>query len=827
MSNRKNRNSRVYQYIQQTTEQLILSNKLNEGGAEALGCAIDLKLDRANVSKEMNALWKDGKIIKMQGKPVFYLDYEMIRKHYPDSFIPSIISKNEKLESYLVQSVELNKTTTDELDPLDSLIGANGSLSELIIKAKSAVAYPPYGLHTLISGHVGVGKTLLASCMAQYASMNGFKEKNCPFLTIYCRNYAEDHQLFSSILLGVGKNAKGKTQKGMLEEAEGGIIVLDQIEYLSVASMDLLSALINQNVYSRLQEAQPRILKNMFIATTNENLDSPIIRKIIETIPITLPLLDIDQRGIYEKIELIMDLFAQEAKDIQLPIRVHKDIIVCFALMKYENNIAQMRNEIKIACSRAFLDNIPSQFKTVYVSFQHLSHDLLSFNENNSNFKPKITNLLSSIPNDYILFDEKGFSSAANYFKSAPAVFSNLRINQFVNEFNVDIESLDNLEDYVSENISCLKNCAETQLQALRRNIHPLVYQIVTSALQQRPTYAPLLNHVQLLYGILLHITNLLKRYDNQLLTSSNDRPCVTAAIYHEEYLLAKEIYQSFESIYNLPVYQREIDFLASYIAIVNQWVNKTNVALLVICHGNSIASQWVEFVQSSIHGTYYIDAIDFTNDLQLNDCLELACLKATELNQGAGVLVLCDMPPLTSISEYILKNTGIPSKTIPMISLPYLMQVVEKSMQAINDIDTLIMQTHIEESKNTTEKGSNHFIANITDRIISKTTDFIDAHKAVDTLMICLSRTLEGLSMPYSDEIAVKYLCHCVSMLERVIRKEPWDYQQLNSFTQKHYTLMHHIEHSLEYASDSFSIKIPSTELAYITEIFVGFQSL
>ncbi len=826
MNDKKNRNFRVYQYIQKITEEAIIRNQFKDSGAEALSCALDLKLDRANVSKEMNVLWKDGKIIKVQGKPVYYFDYEIIRKHYPESFVPSVISKDETLGFYLSKEVTTVIEETED-DPLNTLIGAQGSLSDLIIKAKSAVAYPPYGLSTLISGHAGVGKTQLANSMAKYAANEGFKSIDSPFLTIYCRNYADDPKTFASILLGIGKTTKSKLQKGMLEEAEGGILVLDQIEYLSDSSMDLLCALITQSIYSRIHESMILPVKTMFIVTTNESLDSSKIKKISEVIPINLQLLDIDQRGIYEKIEIIMDLLAQEAKDIQYPIKVHKDIIACFALMKYENNIAQMRNEIKIACSRAFLDTIPSQFKTVYVSYQHLSHDLLSFNENNSELKPKITTMLSSIPNDYLVFDEMGKSNGANYFKNAPSVFSDLRISQFVNEFNVDIESLDNLEDYVSENISCLKNCEETQLHALKRNIHPMVFQIVVSTLQQRQRYSLLLNNTHLLYGILLHITNLIKRFDNQIMNVNSNRVSVTEAIYHQEYLDAKEIYQSFNSLYNLPMDSKEIDFLASYLAIVNQWVNETNVALLVICHGETIASQMVDFVRESVKGTYYLDGIDFKNNLQLNDCLELACIKATELNQGAGVLVMCDMAPLTSVSEYIIKKTGIPSKTISGVSLPYLLQVIEKSMQSINDIDTLIMKTNVESANNPTGPNSYNFIQNITDRIIAKTVDFIDTQKAVDVLMICLTRTLEGLDIPYSDEIAVKYLCHCVNMIERVIRKEPWDYQHLNSFSLKNYQLMHHVEHSLEYASDTFSLKIPSTELAYVTEIFLGLQSI
>ena len=37
--------------------------------------------------------------------------------------------------------------------------------------------------------------------------------------------------------------------------------------------------------------------------------------------------------------------------------------------------------------------------------------------------------------------------------------------------------------------------------------------------------------------------------------------------------------------------------------------------------------------------------------------------------------------------------------------------------------------------------------------------------------LATCLQNTLQELEIDYSDVLAIKYLCHCSNMLERVIR--------------------------------------------------------
>ena len=58
--------------------------------------------------------------------------------------------------------------------------------------------------------------------------------------------------------------------------------------------------------------------------------------------------------------------------------------------------------------------------------------------------------------------------------------------------------------------------------------------------------------------------------------------------------------------------------------------------------------------------------------------------------------------------------------------------------------------------------------------------------------------------------------------MLERVIRNETWGFQKINTFSNENYNLMHIVEHRLEYAADTFGVKIPSNEIAYVVQIFL-----
>ena len=51
----------------------------------------------------------------------------------------------------------------------ETLIGSNDGLKVAIQQAKAAILYPPRGLHTLLYGPSGVGKTTLARLMHAFA----------------------------------------------------------------------------------------------------------------------------------------------------------------------------------------------------------------------------------------------------------------------------------------------------------------------------------------------------------------------------------------------------------------------------------------------------------------------------------------------------------------------------------------------------------------------------------------------------------------------------------------------------------------------------------
>lgn len=128
------------------------------------------QLDRTNVSRYLNELYKEKKIEKGNGKPIKYR-------------IPSI------LHNY----------------PFRRLIGADGSLKVAVQQAQAAILYPPRGLHTLILGKTGTGKSLFAECMYEYAKDSKVIRENAPFITFNCADYSQNPQLLYGHIFGIKK----------------------------------------------------------------------------------------------------------------------------------------------------------------------------------------------------------------------------------------------------------------------------------------------------------------------------------------------------------------------------------------------------------------------------------------------------------------------------------------------------------------------------------------------------------------------------------------------------------------------------------------------
>lgn len=126
--------------------------------------------------------------------------------------------------------------------------------------------------HVLIEGESGTGKELVAKAIHD-ASQDADK----PFVVIDCGAMSES--LLESELFGHEKGAftgAAHSKRGLLEEASGGTVFLDEICNISDAMQTKLLRVVQENQLVRVGGLKPIQVDLRFVAATNRNLEQMI-----------------------------------------------------------------------------------------------------------------------------------------------------------------------------------------------------------------------------------------------------------------------------------------------------------------------------------------------------------------------------------------------------------------------------------------------------------------------------------------------------------------------------------------------------------------------
>ncbi len=241
-----------------------------------------------------------------------------------------------------------------DMPPFAKMIGYNGSLKYQTQIASAAVSYPPHGIHALIVGKTGVGKSLLASEMARYLS--GIRGAGVPFIAFNCAEYSDNPQLLLGQLFGYVRGAftGAETNKpGLIEGADSGILFLDELHRLSPTGQELLFTLIDKGLYRRLGDTTDRTAKVMIVGATTENPSDFLLNTFKRRIPLLIQIPELCERPINERLDIITCFLYEEAQKLGRAIRLSYLALKLLASFRGENNIGDLRNEIRIACAQS------------------------------------------------------------------------------------------------------------------------------------------------------------------------------------------------------------------------------------------------------------------------------------------------------------------------------------------------------------------------------------------------------------------------------------------------------------------------------------------
>lgn len=317
------------------------------GGLDAARISNNLGLARNSVSKELNELWLEKKVIKIKTRPVLFL-----HRNACESLIGQTVNDDQlQIKSF----EELIPTEVLQRCSFEAIIGHDRSLRMVVDKGKAAVLYPG-GLHVLLTGSSGVGKTFFAEIMHQYACQA--LEQDMPLVYFNCAEYADNPELLSSHLFGHKQGAftgASENKRGLIEQANGGFLLLDEVHRLSYEGQEKLFSILDKGEYRPLGSSAPlQGVKIRLICATTEEADSTLLRTFLRRIQVAIAIPSLRERSLEEQVELITGFLQRESRKIDRTIRIDKTLLLYLLEKPLEGNIGQLKSDIQFLCAQAW-----------------------------------------------------------------------------------------------------------------------------------------------------------------------------------------------------------------------------------------------------------------------------------------------------------------------------------------------------------------------------------------------------------------------------------------------------------------------------------------
>ncbi|WP_196591443.1 sigma 54-interacting transcriptional regulator [Pectinatus frisingensis] len=857
MSRYPTRKERIMSFITEQSRLMLQKSETpeNVAGFNASWISLQLGFSRDNVSRDLNQLHRDKQLIKVHGKPVLFLAEQSVEDFIGKSLPKLSFNCLNELQSILNFNKSLQSTTTMKIDvlpvkskiivknndsPFIHLIGYDRSLKTAVKQAKAAILYPPNGLHSLIIGPTGGGKTTLAKVMYIYAKQTQRLKENAPYIIFNCADYAGNPQLLLSHLFGHKKGAfTGATDNhtGLVEKANHGILFLDEVHRLPPEGQEMLFSLIDRGEYYQLGDVDNiRKAEVLIIAATTEKPGTAVLQTFLRRIPNLIELPDLENRSLDERYSLIKLFFQKEAKNMDIEIHVSAEIIKLFLIYDCPGNVGQLENDIKLICANAFVNFITEKHAQLHVKLSHLpaqylkSFDILARKRSNLNTSFDTTQLkdISFSPEQPVYtptedppqmnFYQLMINNSRKYFAD------NLSLNTIKEIFNNQITEYFDVYSGKKQPASHVSD-----EMAFLKIISPQIYQILKDDIALIEQEYDLQIPVQVFHGLVLHVETMLERIrQNKPLTLPENNSVINKNdIYYQ---ISKHIITSLEQKLQITIPKQEIILISLCLQTLNISNKISHIGVLVLTHGYHAATDFAN-VANRLLDVKHAHGLCMPLEEKVSLALERATKLVKKIDEGKGVLILSDMGSLTTFGELITKSTGIKTCTLRMVSTPMVIEATRKALlptisleQLANEVVTQSYYVGINASiPNQTPLIAKkfNFDFNKIINLIENTLVFIDARKAVPLLEGIFADITSRLNLRQDPSLYIKFMFHTSCMLERAIRNDQMEYGNLSTLLIRHNNMYNIIKDSFTILERTYGINIYSGELYYITEIF------
>ncbi|HJG22889.1 PRD domain-containing protein [Enterococcus durans] len=679
---------RIYTYVKEKTAHLTPAEY--DQGVTTQEIAEILGIQRTNSSKDLNQLVREGKLLKTDGRPVRYIYQMHVTYNQPaGKHVISYKETTNEIEKPMIQ--------IDTKDIFAKIIGANGSMKNSVEQAKAAILYPPKGLNCLITGPTGSGKTYFAHAMFHFAKANNVVGEENELIVFNCADYANNPELLMSHLFGYVKGAftgAEEEKMGIIDQADGGMLFLDEIHRLPPEGQEMIFYFMDHGTYSRLGETTKSHEANVrIVGATTEDPGSSLLETFVRRIPINIKLPAFEKRPANEKIDLVKIMIAHEANRTQRKITLTEDVVKALVGSVTYGNIGQLKSNIQLVCARGFLNHMNSPEISITIDdltegirsgLIQLASNREAMSELSKLLEPKITVL----PNDMIMkIQSDSYELPYNLYdiigdKAALLKSDGLdqeAINHFIStDINIHLKSFYKDHGFSFNADNKLAEFVDPKIIEVTNQIYVMVKKALPYEFQQN-----------FIYAMSLHISSFLKRINIGEERHTNDNIREMAIDFSEEYTIAQEVRKYIETYFQVKIPDSEDYYLTVLLVSLRANQASGRIGVVVAAHGTSTASSMVQVVQQLLDADN-VRAVDMPLDMDPKTALARIERNVEEVDEGSGTILLVDMGSLASFNTQIQRDTGIPVRTVDMVTTSLVLETVRKVSVLGTDLDML-----------------------------------------------------------------------------------------------------------------------------------------